>query len=61
MNPSQTRHLMTNAPPPERQSVDFCNTSEWRAERKLGPDDRLIDLNKRKKEEDFEEKDEPGK
>ena len=53
--------MTTNAPPPDSQSVEICLTSEWRAERKMGPDDRLIDLNKRKKEEDFGEKEDTEK
>jgi hypothetical protein len=53
--------LTTNAPPPDSQFVDFCLTSEWRTERKIGRDDRLIDLNKRKKEEDFGKKINRGK
>ncbi|WP_443147810.1 hypothetical protein [Nitrospira sp.] len=48
--------MTTNAPPPDSQFVDFCLTNEWRAERKIGRDDRLIDLNKRKKEEYFAKK-----
>ncbi len=49
---------MTNAPPPESQSVDFCDTGYGEQKGKWATMTRPTDLNGRKKRKILREKDE---
>ena len=52
MDPFSSKAIDDKRPTLESQSVDFCDTREWRAERKKGQNSQTNKIEKEKKEED---------